>query len=258
MSDQPKTVLITGANGNLGRKLADHLRGRYNLRLLDRQNGNDAQIVQADLAVWDDALAQQFAGVDAVVHLAANPDPSPSWDALKESNIDTVVNTFTAAARAGVKRLVYASSNHAMGRYKDIPEPAILTTDIPVRPGTLWQRDGQVRDSMPYGAMKMMGERVGKCYADVYGMSVIAVRIGWVMRGENLPGDMQPGIDDWLRLMWLSNRDFCNLFECCVVADPSIHFAIVNGMSNNRGMRWDIEHTKQVVGYKPQDDVTQG
>lgn len=258
MSNQKKTVLITGAAGNLGHKLADHLGGRYDLRLLDRRSGDDSHIVQADLSVWDDAWAQQFAGVDAVVHLAANPDPTPSWDALKESNIDTVVNTFTAAAQAGVKRLVYASSNHAMGRYKDIPEPRVLTTDIPVRPGTLWERDGQVRDSMPYGAMKMMGERMGKCYADIYGLSVIAVRIGWVMRGENRPSDMPPGIDPWLRLMWLSNRDFCHLFEHCIVADPSIHFAIVNGMSNNTGMRWDIGHTRNAVGYDPQDDVTRG
>src|SRR5205823_14243701 len=100
---------------------------------------------------------------------------------------------------------------------------------------------------------------VGKCFAEAHGLSVIAVRIGWVRPGENLARDIPPERGPWFRLMWLSNRDFCQLMECCIWADPleGLRFVVVNGMSANTGMRWDIEPTRRLVGYKPQDDVAQ-
>jgi len=254
-----KRVLITGAAGNLGRKLTQHLQGRYDLRLLDRQSSDEGNVQIAHLEHWDPAWVQHFAGVDTVVHLAANPNPMPDWFELLESNMDTVVNVFTAAAQQGVKRVIYASSNHAMGQYKDIGEPAQITTTIPQRPGTSVVRDGQQLTTLPYGAMKLLGERVGKCFADAYNMDVIAVRIGWVQRGENNPSQIPAERDDWYRLMWLSNRDFCQLMERGIEADlGGVRFAVVNGMSNNTGMRWDIGYTKQLLGYAPQDDVRAG
>lgn len=252
-----KRVMITGAAGNLGSKLRAHLADRYELRLLDRHDGGDSAIATADLSEWDDAWVRHFDGVDAVVHLAANPNPNPPWHELLESNMDTVVNTFLAAAQYGVPRVVYASSNHAMGQYKDLPEPPRLTTDVPPRPGTRWERNGERRNTTPYGAMKLMGERIGKCFADAHNMSVIAVRIGWVRRGENRAADISPELNDWLRLMWLSNRDFCQLMERCINADMETNFAVINGMSNNTGMRWDLAYARQLVGYEPQDDVVQ-
>ncbi|MCE7989097.1 MAG: NAD(P)-dependent oxidoreductase [Caldilinea sp. CFX5] len=254
-----KHVLITGAAGNLGRKLTNHLQGRYELRLLDRQSNDDGQIRTAPLEHWDAAWVQHFAGVDTVVHLAANPNPMPDWFELLESNMDTVVNVFNAAAQQGVKRVIYASSNHAMGQYKDILEPAQITTTIPQRPGTSVVRDGQHLTTLPYGAMKLLGERVGKCFADAYNMEVIAVRIGWVQRGENLPSAIPADREHWYRFMWLSNRDFCHLMERGIEADlGDVRFAVVNGMSNNTGMRWDIDYTRQLLGYAPQDDVMAG
>ena len=87
-------------------------------------------------------------------------------------------------ARAGVRRVVYASSNHVLGGYKDDPEPALLTTDLLPRPGTRYVADGEARDSTPYGSAKLFGERLGRCCADADGLSVLAVRIGWVRPGE--------------------------------------------------------------------------
>jgi uronate dehydrogenase len=82
------------------------------------------------------------------------------------------------------------------------------------------------------------------------------VRIGWVRPGENRAQDVPVERGPWFRLMWLSNRDLCQLMEKCVTADPAIRFAVVNGMSANTSMRWDIEHARRLVGYEPQDDVT--
>lgn len=254
-----KRVLITGAAGNLGGKLARHLRAHRELRLLDRQADPAQGIVAADLSQWDSAWVEQFDGVDVVVHLAANPNPTPPWAELIESNLDTVVNVFNAAARFGVSRVVFASSNHAMGRYKDHDEPELIGSDAPPRPGTRWEQEDTIQDSTPYGALKLVGERVGKCFADAYPMSVVNVRIGWVMAGENSASAIGDGAGDWARLMWLSNRDYCQLMERAIEADLAIGSTVtVNGMSNNSGMRWDLSTAREMLGYAPQDDVTCG
>ena len=151
--------------------------------------------------------------------------------------------------------MIYASSNHVMGGYKDEPDPPRITTEIPSKPGTRYVVDGEPRDSTPYGSAKLFGERVGKCFSDSTGLSVIAARIGWVPPGDNRPEDLPTEREAWFRMMWLSNRDFCQLMERCIEADPGIRFAVVNGMSANTGMRWDLEYTKKLVGYEPQDDV---
>jgi uronate dehydrogenase len=253
---QVNTVLITGAAGNLGAKLRRHLEGRYTLRLLDITTHGDPALVQADLSRWDRAWADHFQGVDVVVHLAADPTAQQTWPNLIGPNLDAVVNVFEASVRGRVKRLVYASSNHVMGGYKDDAEPARLTTVLPPRPGARYVVDGQTRDSTAYAATKLFGERLGKCYADAHGLSVIAVRIGWVRPDANRPEDIPAEREAWFRLMWLSNRDFTQLLERCLTTDLADPFVVVNGMSANTGMRWDIDDTRRLLGYEPQDDVT--
>jgi uronate dehydrogenase len=253
--DEGATVLITGAAGNLGGKLRRHLEGRYRLRLLDRDPRGDPDVVAADLAAWDPAWADLFRGADAVVHLAADPTAHQTWPLLVGPNVDALVNVFQAAARGGVRRVIYASSNHVLGGYKDDPEPKSLTTELPPRPGARYCTDGEWRDSTAYGAAKLFGERLGKCFAEAHGIEVLAVRIGWVRPGENRAEDIPPERDPWFRLMWLSNRDYCRLMERCLRAGPLPRFAVINGMSANTGMRWDLSSARALVGYAPQDDV---
>jgi NAD+ dependent glucose-6-phosphate dehydrogenase len=251
-----KTVLITGAAGNLGAKLRHHLEGRYDLRLLDSDPRGDATILRADLGRWDARWVERFRGADAVVHLAADPTAHQTWPNLLGPNVDAVVNVLLASVAGGVRRVVYASSNHVLGGYLDDPEPR-LTTDLPPRPGAHYVSAGEARDSTPYGSAKLFGERVGQCFAEAHpGLSVVAVRIGWVRPGANRPEDVPAERGPWFRLMWLSNRDYCQLMERCLRADLPGPFAVVNGMSANTGMRWDIEATRRLVGYEPQDDVT--
>jgi uronate dehydrogenase len=250
------TVLITGAAGNLGGKLRGHLEGRYPLRLLDLDPRGDPAVTAADLSRPEERWVKLFDGADVVVHLAADPTAQQTWPNLVAPNLDGLINVFLAAARAGVTRVVYASSNHVMGGYKDRPEPHRLTTDLPPLPGARYVVHGEARDSSAYGSAKLFGERLGKCFSEAQGLSVIAVRIGWVLPGDNHPQDIPPERGAWFRLMWLSNRDYCQLMEKCVTADPSLRFAVVNGMSANTGMRWDIDQTRRTVGYEPQDDVT--
>lgn len=247
-----RTVLITGACGNLGTKLRHHLKGRYDLRLLDISPGDDGEVLEVDLRKWNNDWVRHFVGVDTVVHLAAKARTSLEWHEVIEPNLDAVLNVYNAAAMSNVRRVVFASSNHAMGRYKDIDEPDVIGPDTVVRPGTLIGRGERHHDSLPYGALKLVGERIGKSYADALGLSTIALRIGWVKEGEN-PTPRPDQSDSWLRLMWMSNRDMCQLFEKCITADHAIRFAVLNGMSNNTGMRWDIASARELIGYEPED-----
>jgi hypothetical protein len=104
----------------------------------------------------------------------------------------------------------------------------------------------------PYGCGKLFGERAGRGLADRAGISFIALRIGDCQHAPgNVPGPhMANGV--WGQQMWLSDRDLCHGVERAIVTD-NVPFAILNLMSNNPGMRWDIDETRRVIGYQPRD-----
>jgi hypothetical protein len=233
-----RTVLITGAAGNIGRKLSAHFaRLGWSLRRLDVA-ASDPEMVACDLAAWDEAWVKQFAGVDAVVHLAGDPRPEAPWESIERLNIDLLLNVYEAAARQGVRRLVFASSNWTVAGHRFGTEP--LTTDIEPHPVN------------PYGVSKLIGERLGRSYRDRWGLSTICLRIGYNQRPPNRPGP-QMGWGAWGQEMWLSDRDLCDGFEKAVLAGAELGFAVLNLMSDNPGMRWDIETTRRTIGYAPQD-----
>ena len=248
-----KTVVITGAGGNLGAKLRVALTGRYALRLIDKQSHDDADIAACDLGVWSDAWADLCNGAEALVHLAANARAEATWDDLLEPNIDALLNVLHACVRGGVRRVILASSNHVMGGYQHDSRPGSVTTDLTPRPGTKYFARGADRDSSPYAATKLFAERAGRWYAERFGLSVIAVRIGWVRPGANSVADLPADRGDWFRHMYLSNRDYCRLLDCCVEAEAALGFDVVKGMSYKLGMAWVLVDTREVVGYVPQD-----
>src|SRR4051812_25055848 len=99
----PRSVLITGAAGNLGAKLRRHLQDRYDLRLLDRDPRGDRTIIAADLSEWRPEWVRLFAGVETVVHLAADPAADRPWPDLVAPNLDAMIHAYEAAAQGGVK-----------------------------------------------------------------------------------------------------------------------------------------------------------
>ncbi|MGL6094573.1 MAG: NAD-dependent epimerase/dehydratase family protein [Fimbriiglobus sp.] len=248
---RPGSVLITGAGGNLGAKLAAHLRGRTRLVLLDRAGGG--AVHPADLGHWGEWVGH-FDGVEAVVHLAGNPVAYHDWPDLLGPNVDAMLNMYEAAAAHGVRRVVFASSNHVMGGYQDGP-PVPITETLPPKPGLRYTADGAERFSGAYAATKLLGERAGRLYAAARALEVIAVRIGWVRRGANEPGELPAERGAWFRNMWLSDRDFLHLMDCCLTARLPAPFFVVNGMSANAGMRWDLTAARTVLGYTPADNV---
>jgi NAD+ dependent glucose-6-phosphate dehydrogenase len=241
IEEEPRTVLITGASGNIGRKLRAAWTDVYDLVLIDRYApDDDPDVIVADLEKMDDDWITHFHGVDTVVHLAANPDSDAGWDELIRPNLDALANVFHAAALAGVERVVFASSNHVMGGYRHRDDRPITAKLDPLPDG-------------PYGAAKLFGERLGRSLARVFDLTFIALRIGWVQKGTNRP-DTLP--DDWSRKLWLSNNDLVQLFDCAVEAEiEDRSFVVVNGMSRNHGMRWDLSDTAELLGYLPVDDA---
>jgi nucleoside-diphosphate-sugar epimerase len=233
-----RIVLITGAGGNIGTKLRAHFSVLgWTLRLLDVDARGDAAIQAADLADWDDAWVSRFAGVDTVIHLAGNPSPQTSWASAQRLNIDLTANVYEAASAQGVRRVVFASSNWVMAGHR--PGGGTLTTEMAPYPIN------------PYGVSKLVGERMGRSAHARRGLSVICFRIGYLQRGDNQPGPHM-GWGGWGQAMWLSNRDLCQAMERAVLAE-GVGFAVLNLMSDNPGMRWDIETTKRAIGYAPRD-----
>jgi nucleoside-diphosphate-sugar epimerase len=238
--DRKTKVLITGATGNIGTKLRRHLeaRGGYDLRLLCLNPGADPAVQTADLSVWDPAWAASFAGVDTVLHIAADPSPVASWARVQQLNLDLLFNVMAAAQQNGVRRLVFASSNFVVAGYRFRADR--LTADLEPQPINA------------YGMSKLVGERLGKIYAERYGMSFIAFRIGVNQRRhDNRFGPWIP-FGRWGQEMWVSDRDLCAAFEAAI-RDRSVRFGVYNLVSANPGMRWDLEPLRRDLGFVPQD-----
>jgi uronate dehydrogenase len=226
-----KTILITGAAGDVGTHLRRELAGKYVLKVSDLRSlkkiNKEEEFVRADISKFSDAL-RITKGVDAVVHLGGYSVEGP-WDAILSANIIGCYNMFEAAHRNGVKRILFPTSNHATGYYR-----RDQTIDHRVYP----KPDGR------YGVSKVFGEALGSLYADKYGMQVFCIRIG----------NVNPVPIDKRRLsIWFSPRDLAQLVTIGI-EHPEIRFEIVYGVSRNKRSWYDNSNAYR-LGYQPQDDA---
>ena len=238
-----RTVLITGAAGNIGTVFARDAHDKYELRLTARDEDDLRPLaelgntVAADIGDLD-VMKRVCEGIDTVVHLAGDASPSATWESAHEANILGSYNIFIAAKHAGCRRVVYASSIHAVSGY---PPDVQVRTDDPVNPGDI------------YGVTKCFGEALGRYMGEKEGLSTIAVRIGAFQPLEAARGDRGPAMLDY----FVSERDLCQLLRRCIDADDNLAFAIVHGLSDNRFKRLDLTDTRRVVGYAPVDDAAE-
>ena len=230
-----KRILITGAAGQIGRALRSAWQGKYQLRLSDivplTANSVNEEVMQADITDLA-AVEKLMPGVHTVAHFGGQAVEG-TWEQVFPPNIVGVYNILEAARRHGVKRVILASSNHAVGFYRR--ERDIDTDSIP-RPDGL------------YGVSKAFCEAIGSLYADKHNLTVACLRIG-TFRIPDRP-------DEERHLMtWLSHRDMVHLAERCIEA-PDYHFAILYGISNNTRAKWHNDKVAQ-IGYRPQDNAEQ-
>ena len=241
-STPSRRVLVTGAAGNIGSYFATHSHHQYDLRLMVRDRDESAEkiaafgeLVQGDLSDLE-TLKELCSGMDAVVHLAGDPSPAATWDSVLDNNIIGTYNLFVAAKAAGCRRVVYASSIHAVSGY---PVDVQVKTNEPVNPGDL------------YGVSKCFGESLGRYMAEQEDLSVIAIRIGAFQPDEAARKAKSISMMD----AWVSQRDLTQLIQKCIETE-TVHFAIFHGLSDNTFKRLDISDARQLVGYQPQDDLT--
>jgi uronate dehydrogenase len=221
-------ILITGAAGDVGTRLRKLLKGVYSLRVSDIRKPADLdaddEFVAADLGDYEQT-EQITAGIDGIVHLGGYSVEGP-WETIHKSNIVGCYNLFEAAYRSGVKRIVFASSNHAVGFY---PRDRKIGVDVTVRP-----------DSR-YGVSKAFGEAVGALYADKHGLQVTCIRIGNV-------GDKP--LDKRRLSIWIKPEDLAQLIRIGL-EHPDIRFEIFYGASDNAAGWWDNSNARR-FGYRPQ------
>jgi nucleoside-diphosphate-sugar epimerase len=238
-----RRVLVTGAAGNIGAYFAEHSHQNYDLRLmvhkLDQRADALRQFGEVVTGELNDLtkLKELCRDIDTVVHLAGDPDPGAAWASLLESNIIGTYNLLVAAKAAGCRRVIYASSIHAVSGY---PADVQVKTSEPVNPGDL------------YGVTKCFGEALGRYMAEQEGLSVIALRIGAF---QPIEAAREEG-SIWMLDAFVSQRDLNQLIQRCIDVE-SISFAILHGLSDNRFKRLDISDARALVGYQPQDDLTE-
>jgi uronate dehydrogenase len=227
-------MLLTGAAGALGRVLRGGIKHLASgMRLSDRepieQPQTDEEVVECDLGDRDAVLALTE-GVDAVVHLGGISGEN-AFDAILNSNIVGMYNLYEGCRKNGVSRVVWASSNHAIGFY---PRTQVIDATVPQRPDT------------NYGLSKAFGENVAQYYWDKYGIETVSMRIGSCFPKPR---------DRRMLSTWLSYPDLIQLVKRSLLA-PRVEHTVIYGVSNNDMVLWD--NTKALhIGYRPKDNAEQ-
>ena len=241
---QPK-LLITGIRGTVGKALDTPLQKTYDVYGLDISGPFSDRVLEADISRYDQVMSvmRRLGSLIYVVHLAANSNATATWDSVLEANIIGTRNVYEASREIGVKRIVFASSNHVTGAYEGFSphlhpqhEPERISVAHAIRP------DGD------YGVSKAFGEALARYYSDRWEIDSICLRIGTVR------DDDDPTTDPRTMKTWLSKRDLIHLVERSLVAGPS--FGIYYGISDNKGAFWDISDARRELGYAPQDNAS--
>ncbi|MFD9907108.1 NAD-dependent epimerase/dehydratase family protein [Streptomyces sp. NPDC059063] len=231
----PRTVLLTGAAGGIGTLMRGLLPAYgYDLRLLDvRPVDGEPGALTVDLTDRA-ALREAVRGVDAVLHLAGISLES-SFDKIVKANIEGTYHLYEAVREEGVPRVVFASSNHAVGfTPRPVGDDPLIPLDTPRRPDTF------------YGLSKSFGEDLAQFYWDKHGVETVSVRIGACFPE---PADVR------MLSVWMSPGDGARLFHAALTA-PDVGHTVVYGSSANTRLWWDLDPAR-ALGYVPRDDSEQ-
>ncbi len=225
-----KRLLLTGAAGGLGQVLRERLTPLSTiLRLSDIADLGEAkageEIIRCDLA--DKAAVDELVkGVDAIVHMGGL-STEHAFEQILEANIKGVFHLYEGARRHGIKRVIFASSNHVIGFHK---QGEMIDANCAKRPDSY------------YGLSKSFGEDLSRFYFDRYGIETACLRIG---------SSFPEAKDRRMLVTWLSYRDLTELIRCCLFA-PQLGHTIVYGASDNKDKWWDNSAAAH-LGFKPQD-----
>jgi nucleoside-diphosphate-sugar epimerase len=248
-------IAVTGANGTIGTRLCTDLARDHELVRIDLQNAD------ADADVRDlDAMVSALRGCDTVIHLAGAVAVDLDWETNYTVNIGGTYNVYEAARRNGLKRIIFASSNHCVGMNEVVNAPAIYEPAF----GLVIGNDAPYRPDGLYGVWKAFGETLGRYYSDKYGIQVACVRIGSITQADDPRDESVRESSGWLGLTdeqkfkryaatWMSQRDFARLVRAILAHD--VPYAVVYGVGDNLTRFWDLEPGRVIYGFWPEDGV---
>ncbi|WP_123534916.1 NAD-dependent epimerase/dehydratase family protein [Halosimplex salinum] len=250
-------IALTGAGGNVGRALVDAFDDADEVLPFSHSEHDDLDSELLDVTDPDD-VTEKLDNVDVVVHLAGASQPDAEWETVSETNIQGTKHVMDAAVENGIDRVVFASSNHAVGTYNAADgDPESMTigyaqtvdADAPTRPDSF------------YGVSKAACEGLTKFYADSEGLEVVNVRIGWYMSEDDLreavDGDGDPGKERFARALWLSPHDCRDVHEKAATVDLPENPVTVNAVSRNDARFHSITETMRLLGYEPRDNAAE-
>lgn len=249
MPARPK-VLVTGASGLIGQLVISRLGDRYEFSGLSRRPLDGIPYTQASITDVD-AVRAACAGMDMVLHLAAETQDYDDWDKVIATTMGGTLNVYRAAQEAAVGRVVFASAGSTMLGYQF--DPASVYAQLADNKLQRMPADAHMvhhtdpaRPADFYSVGKLFGEQTGRLFSDKYGMSVLVIRIGAVLPDDKptivreLPG-------------YLSHRDLVNIIDKTMSAPMTLRYDIFHAVSNN-ARRWrDIDHAREVLGWEPLD-----
>jgi len=251
-----KKVGITGAAGHIGTTLVEGFGDRYELTLFYHRKEIGEELARRHTtAKVDFSRAEEsngtFEGLDAVVHLAADAVTEASWESVLHNNIIATYNVFEEARRAGVGKIVFASTNHTQHDYVG-KTPLTLDRFFVPAMGYIKLNDPPAPDSY-YGISKLFGENMGWYYSRRHGIQFVSLRIG-----STFPQD-DPSIwkgtdrEGHARAMFLSKRDCVQAFVRAL--EVNADFLLAYAISNNDRRVFDLSETKEKLGFYPHDNA---
>lgn len=240
-----RRVLVTGAAGNIGSVVMRELADEFELVGLDIAAAPG--IARVDIGDYD-ALLPHVAGIDTIVHLGADPNPSAPWESVLHNNIIGTRNVYEAARLEGVRRVVLASSHQStLGWESDEPWASVLGGAPPPPDFRPLHATTPFRPSGDYGASKAWGEVHGRVYSDHHGLSVICLRIVWCTRDGNPP--------PFDTARWLSHGDAARAIRAAIKVGDDLRFGVYYILSDNANMIFDREAARRDLGFVAEDGV---
>jgi len=250
-------IALTGAAGNVGRNLLDAFDDSTELRPFthSRRDAVDSDLL--DITDPDD-VTEKLDDFDVVVHLAGASSADADWETVSETNVQGTKHVLDAAVENGIDRVVFASSNHAVGMYNaadDDPESMTIGSARTV------DADAPTRPDSYYGVSKAACEGLTKFYADTKDLEVVNLRIGWYMSeddlAEEVSDDADPGRTRFARAHWLSPRDCRDVHRKAATVDLPENPVTVNAVSRNDERIHSITETMRLLGYEPRDNAAE-
>lgn len=236
----------------MGEHLLPALEDGHDVTPIDRNEVPGRETTIADVTEYE-SLVDAFDGADCVLHMAAQSSSEADWKSVRAPNVDGTWNVYRAAAETGVERVVFASSNHVTHMY-NVADPADPRSQAPPSESRPVRPDDPDRPSGPYGITKVTGEAIGSYYADRFDLSVVNVRIGWVLSRADLREKQSTDLGRYARAMWLSPRDcrdgMCKAIDATLPENP----LTVNLLSANSERYLSLTETMRSLGYEPRDD----